>query len=156
MEMQHEFDFSDYPIDHPLHSSVNKKVLGKFKDKMNGAIVEEFVGLRSKMYSILWTGGSVRTCKGINKSVNKLVHKCEMYKECLFNTTARMDKVMRIGSIDHNLYMSWVLFYMAVQQLATVAVNLKDSRAKLKRVGFAKQQIYSLMPNQGKYPVQIN
>ena len=51
---------------------------------------------------------------------------------------------------------SRVLFYMAVQQLATVAVNLKDSRAKLKRVDFAKQQIYSLMPNQGKYPVQIN
>ena len=71
---------------------------------MNGGIIEEFVGLRSKMYSILWTGGSVRTCKGISKSVNKLVHKHEMYKECLFNTSTQVDSVVRIGSVDHNLY----------------------------------------------------
>ena len=56
------------------------------------------------MYSVLWTGGSVRTCKGISKGFNKLVHKHEVYKECLFYTTARMDKVVRIGTIDHHLY----------------------------------------------------
>ena len=103
-EMQQEFDCSDYPEDHPLHSTTNKKVLGKFKDEMNGDIIEKFVGLRSKKYSILWTGGNVRTCKGISKSVNKLVHKHEMYKECLFNTSTRVDSVVRIGSVDHNLY----------------------------------------------------
>ena len=54
-EMQQEFDCSDYPEDHPLYSTTNKKVLGKFKDEMNGGIIEEFVGLRSKIYSILWT-----------------------------------------------------------------------------------------------------
>ena len=103
-EMQQEFDCSDYPEDHPLHSTANKKVLGKFKDEMNGGIIEEFVGFRSKMYSILLTGGNVRTCKGISKSVNKLVHEHEMYKECLFNTSTRVDSVVRIGSVDHNLY----------------------------------------------------
>ena len=45
IEMQHEFNFSDYPTNHPLFSTTNEEVLGKFKDEMNGAIVEEFVGL---------------------------------------------------------------------------------------------------------------
>ena len=31
----------------------NKKVLGKMKDKFKGEIVYEFVGLKSKMYSLI-------------------------------------------------------------------------------------------------------
>ena len=27
-----------------------------------------------------------------------------MYKECLFNTSTRVDSVVRIGSVDHNFY----------------------------------------------------
>ena len=30
-----------------------KKVVGKFKDEFNGDIVNEFVGLRAKLFSIL-------------------------------------------------------------------------------------------------------
>lgn len=32
------FDFSDYPISHPMHSDANKKVMGVFKDEMNGKL----------------------------------------------------------------------------------------------------------------------
>ena len=54
MEQDKElYDTSDYPKDHPLHSTVNKKVIGKFKDEVNGVPIVEFVGLRAKMYSIL-------------------------------------------------------------------------------------------------------
>ena len=45
------FYFSDYPHDHPLHSTTYKKVLGKMKDECEGVPIAEFVGLRSKMYS---------------------------------------------------------------------------------------------------------
>ena len=51
------YDTSDYPQDHPLYSSANKKVLGKLKDECAGRAIAEFVGLRQKMYSILEAGG---------------------------------------------------------------------------------------------------
>jgi len=43
---------SDYPIEHPLYSEVNRKVVGKMKDQMNGKLISECVCLRPKMYSI--------------------------------------------------------------------------------------------------------
>ena len=89
-ELQNELDCSDYPTDHPLQA------LGKFKDEMSGKIIEEYVGLRSKMYSIKWPEGNVRTCKGISKNVNKVVLRHEKYKQCLINVELRKDKVSRI------------------------------------------------------------
>ena len=54
-----DLDTSSYPRDSErdalktLYSSKNAKVLGKFKDECNGTAPLEFVGLRSKMYSLL-------------------------------------------------------------------------------------------------------
>ena len=48
--------------------------------------------------------GSMRTCKGISKCVNKLVLKHDMYKECLMDVELRNNKVQRIGSNAHQLY----------------------------------------------------
>ena len=50
--LENYFDFSNYPKDHPLYSTQNKAVLGKFKDETAGVPIEEFIGLRSKCYSI--------------------------------------------------------------------------------------------------------
>ena len=47
-----KFDFSAYPRSHFCFSDENKKVLGKMKDENNGVAQLEFVGLKSKMYSI--------------------------------------------------------------------------------------------------------
>ena len=38
-----ELDTSGYPRDHPLYSEKNKKVIGKFKDELNGKIMNEIV-----------------------------------------------------------------------------------------------------------------
>lgn len=43
---------SDYPQDHPLYSTANKKVLGKMKDEFFGGLIAEYVGLRPRMYFI--------------------------------------------------------------------------------------------------------
>ena len=46
------FDFSNYLKGSKFFNETNKKVIGKMKDEFGGVIVIEFVGLKSKMYSI--------------------------------------------------------------------------------------------------------
>ena len=61
------YDTSDYPKEHPLHSTVNKKVLGKMKDECEGIPISEYVGLRSKMYSVMTEGKSEKRIEKIKK-----------------------------------------------------------------------------------------
>ena len=46
------FDFSNYPKDLNFFDETNKKVISKMKDEFGGVIVDEFVGLKSKIYSL--------------------------------------------------------------------------------------------------------
>ena len=59
------FDCNDYPDDHPCFDNVspnsvkdikqrNRKVICKFRDELEGIPFEEFVGLRSKLYSMMY------------------------------------------------------------------------------------------------------
>ena len=75
------YDTSDYPQDHPLYSSANKKVLGKLKDECAGRAIAEYVGLRPKMYSILEAGGkNTKKAKGVKKNVVEKQIRHEQYK----------------------------------------------------------------------------
>ena len=47
------FDFSDYSKESKFYDNSNKKVIGKMKDGMSGEVISEFVGLKSKIYSLL-------------------------------------------------------------------------------------------------------
>ena len=46
------FDFSNYSKDSRFYNESNKKVIGKMKDEYSGVIIDEFIGLKSKVYSI--------------------------------------------------------------------------------------------------------
>ena len=50
--MQRFFDFGNYSKDSTFFNETNKKVIGKMKGEFDGVIVVEFVGLKSKMYSL--------------------------------------------------------------------------------------------------------
>ena len=45
---KHLIDFSWYEKENPFYDDENRKVISKMKNKLNGEIVEEFVGLRAK------------------------------------------------------------------------------------------------------------
>ena len=47
------FDLSNYSKSSKYFCSDNKKVVGKIKDEYGGLLILEFIGLKSKMYSIL-------------------------------------------------------------------------------------------------------
>lgn len=50
------YDTSNYPASHPLHSIANKATPGLFKDETAGKPIQEFCGLRAKLYSLKVAG----------------------------------------------------------------------------------------------------
>ena len=69
-DVKHRFDTSDYPPNHPssIPSGFNKKVLGMFKDEAGGKVIDEFVGLRAKLYSYkMFEVEESKKCKGVKK-----------------------------------------------------------------------------------------
>ena len=98
------FDNSDYPESSPYFYKKNKKVIGKFKDEAAGVPINEFVGLRSKMYSYIKENqNEQRTAKGIKKNVIKQNLKHRDYKETLFNNNQMHHKMKTIRSQNHQL-----------------------------------------------------
>ena len=92
------FDFSGYSKDSIYYDDSNKKKLGKMKDELNGNKIDEFVGLKSKMYSLISNNLEVNKAKGVNL---KLKHK--EYADVLFNKNILRHKMKRILSEKHNI-----------------------------------------------------
>ena len=93
------FDFSNYSKDSKFFNETNKKVIGKIKDEFGGVIVSEFVGLKSKMYSIKKIDGKEHnTAKGVN-----IATEFDNFKDVLFNKKIIRHKMKRIQSKKHKL-----------------------------------------------------
>ena len=106
-DVKDRFDTSNYPFDHPsgILSGFNKKVLGMFKDEVNGDIIDEFVGLRAKLYSYkMFEGEESKKCKGVKKSVVKKSITHEDYKTCLTTGNEQLRKQNIIRSYKHEVY----------------------------------------------------
>ena len=75
------------------------------KDEAGGKIIEEFVGLRSKLYSYkMFEGKEEKKCKGIKKVVVKKQISFEDYKECLLSKQPQMRKMNVIRSHQHEIF----------------------------------------------------
>ena len=99
------YDTSGYPEDHPLHSTANKKVLGKMKDECSGRPIAEYIGLRPKMYSILEVGGdNIKKAKGVKKNVVKRHIRHEQYREALFGKKTFRHGMDVLRSEKHHIY----------------------------------------------------
>jgi len=84
-----KLDTSNYPKEHELYSAKNAKTLGKFKDECAGIPPLSFVGLRSKMYSLLVEKDkpAKMTAKGIKTNFMKKHVKHDMYYHTLRTKT---------------------------------------------------------------------
>ena len=88
-DVESKFDTSEFKKDHPAINDfgfkvgVNKKVIGMFKDETGGKQIEEFVGLRSKLYSYKLHEKEHKRCKGVKKNVVAKTITHEDYKNCL-------------------------------------------------------------------------
>ena len=93
------FDFSNYSKDSTFYDDTNKKVIGKMKDEYGGAIIDQFIGLKSKMYSIKKINGSESsTTKGVN-----IATEFNEFKDVLFNKKVIRPKMKRIEAKKHKI-----------------------------------------------------
>ena len=119
------FDTSDYPENHPsgIPTGINKKVLGMMKDEVAGKNIKEFIGLRSKLYSLkMEEGKETKKCKGVKRRVveNYITH--EDYKTCLITGKEKLARQNIIRSYDHEVY---------TEEVNKIALSAEDDKRYL-------------------------
>ena len=93
------FYFSNYSKDSKFFDDTNKKVIGKMKDEYGGVIINQFIGLKSKMYSIRkMNGGESSTAKGVNITTD-----FNEFTDVLFNKKIIRHKMKRIQAKKHKI-----------------------------------------------------
>ena len=108
------YDFAEYPKSSPFYDPTNLKVIGKFKDETKGEPINEFIGLRPKMYSFQMVKIGAEEdaipeyhekhrAKGIERgAAAKLRH--DEYKKQLDTPTENYLINRRIGAKLHKIY----------------------------------------------------
>ena len=93
------FDFSNYSKDSEFFDSTNKKVVGKMKNEFGGVIIDELIGLKSKMYSIKKIDGKeTNTAKGVNVATE-----FNEFKDVLLKKKIIRHKMKRIQAKKHKI-----------------------------------------------------
>ena len=93
------FDLSNFLVSSKYYCSDNKKVLSKMKDEYGGKSIVKFVGLKSKMYSILDESNNE---KSTNKGHNAFIEFQEFH-DTLFQKKILRHQMRGIKSKNHNL-----------------------------------------------------
>lgn len=98
------FDTSNFASDNLFNLPlVNKKEPGLFKDELGGEIITEFVGLRSKLYSIKTQNQEIKKAKGLSKPVTDQLKNVD-YKEALQSDFTMRKRMTIFKSIKHNIF----------------------------------------------------
>ena len=96
---KHSFDFSNLAKNSKLFDESSKNVIGKMKVVSEGKIIDEFVGLKSKMYSMKNTDSKeTNAAKGVSVATE-----FKRFKSTLFNKKIMGNKMRRIQSKNHKL-----------------------------------------------------
>ena len=98
-ERKHLLDFTNISKDSKFYDSQNEMVVGKTKDEDKGILINRFVGLKSKMHSMLSDDGKEsNTAKGVN-----IATRFNEFKDTLFNKKVIRRKMKRIQIQKHKL-----------------------------------------------------
>ena len=93
------FDLSNFRNNSNLFDEADKNVIGKRKDASEGKVINKFVGLKSKMYSIKNIDGKESNlAKGVN-----IATEFNEFKDTLFNKKILRHKMRRIQTKKHKL-----------------------------------------------------
>lgn len=105
-ENKARFDTSDFPLDNPYDiKHFNKKVLGVMKDEYKGELLKEFIGLRSKMYTVKTFKNKItKKGKGVKKYVLDRKISFDDYMKCIVEKCELKKDQTRIQSSRHNVY----------------------------------------------------
>ena len=107
-DVYERFDTSNIGKDHPskIPTGKNKKVIGMMKLETGVKQIEEFVGLRSKLYAYKMAedGSEEKKCKGVKKTVIKKEITFDNYKECLFSGEKQWRGMNVFRSRGHDIY----------------------------------------------------
>ena len=122
-DVETTFDTSNFPPSHPsgIPTGKNKKVVGMFKDEAGGKIIEEFVGLRAKLYSykMFDSEKEEKKCKGVKQSVVEKTITFDDYKKCLFSGENQYRQMMTFRSRKHEIF---------TEEINKVALSADDDK----------------------------
>lgn len=118
-EFPNYFDTSNY-TENNIYNIIpkNKKVPGLFKDELGGKILLEFVGLRSKLYSLRTSDCEVKKAKGVKKPVTKKL-KFSDYINVLSTGEDLRGKNVLFKTIKHQIF---------TREQNKVALSRKDDK----------------------------
>ena len=97
------FDFSNYWAKSKYYDDSKKLVIGKMKDQIGGAAIEEFVGWNPKMYLFLPDNNEHKKTNRVNRNIVTTICNKE-YKDVLLNSNKCLRHTMNsIQSADHRI-----------------------------------------------------
>ena len=98
--------FSGYDKQHFCFDKTNNKILGKFKDEMNGKIIKSFCALKSKMYSFEVENDDKQhmKAKGVPTSALKKQVNYNDYVNTLNTNDTKKVEYSCIRSRNHTIY----------------------------------------------------
>ena len=98
------FHFSNYRKDSKFYNNSNNLVVGKMRNETCGLPIRGFVGLKSKIYTLITEEKhESKKAKNINKNVIDDELKYEDCKNVLFNKSYMRNEMNRIQYKDHNI-----------------------------------------------------
>jgi hypothetical protein len=107
-DVHERFDTINIDKDHPsgIPTGINKKVIGMMKSETGSKQIEEFAGLRAKLYAYKMAEdeGEEKKCKGVKKTTIRKEITFNNYKECLFSGEKQWRGMNVFRSRLHEIY----------------------------------------------------